>query len=113
MDEKMDPEIKKKWVSALRSGKYPQNHGALRYEGSFCALGVLCDVVLPSGWEAPHYDPKYPDSTYTHCGRREMPGAKLFDVAKLSRDRAGDVIVLNDEEELSFDEIADFIEKEL
>jgi hypothetical protein len=36
-----------KWIEALRSGKYPQGHGALRSSDGYCCLGVLCDV-LPS-----------------------------------------------------------------
>lgn len=40
----MNPEIKKKWVDALRSGKYKQGTGALRRGDSFCVLGVVCDL---------------------------------------------------------------------
>ena len=32
------------WMDALRSGKYEQGKGALRRDGKFCCLGVLCDV---------------------------------------------------------------------
>ena len=46
----MDSKIKKLWLDALRSGKYPQTQGYLRSskrddrpEG-FCCLGVLCDL---------------------------------------------------------------------
>lgn len=45
----MKPEIKAKWVAALRSGEYKQGHGALRYEDSFCCLGVLCDLAAREG----------------------------------------------------------------
>ncbi len=48
---KIKPEIKKRWVEALRSGEYNQATGSLRstdpttlIEG-YCCLGVLCDVV--------------------------------------------------------------------
>ena len=52
----MNKEIKDKWVTALRSGKYKQTTGALRRvtadgESGFCCLGVLCDVVDPDGWD--------------------------------------------------------------
>lgn len=35
------------WVQALRSGKYRQARGSLRYpeEGTFCVLGVACEVI--------------------------------------------------------------------
>lgn len=41
----MNPEIKKLWLEALRSGLYQQGRGALRPTTStFCCLGVLCDL---------------------------------------------------------------------
>ena len=41
----MKPDIKEKWVTALRSGDYKQGKGRLRtVEGHFCCLGVLCDI---------------------------------------------------------------------
>lgn len=47
----MKPELKAKWLEALRSGKYRQGRGALQsYTGTFCCLGVLCDVLDPTGW---------------------------------------------------------------
>lgn len=41
----MKPEIKEKWVAALRSGEYTQATGYLRTKEGFCCLGVLCDIV--------------------------------------------------------------------
>lgn len=41
----MNPELKAKWVAALRSGKYEQGHEYLNKDGKFCCLGVLCDVA--------------------------------------------------------------------
>lgn len=45
----MKASLKKKWVAALRSGKYKQGKGALRIKGekrdTFCCLGVLADVA--------------------------------------------------------------------
>lgn len=40
----MRAELKKKWIEALRSGKYKQTKGVLRNESGFCCLGVLCDI---------------------------------------------------------------------
>lgn len=52
---RMNPEIKERWVAALRSGEYQQGFGQLRvrnYEASigeplyrYCCLGVLCDLA--------------------------------------------------------------------
>ena len=51
---KLKPEIKTRWVEALRSGKYMQTQGTLRNGEGFCCLGVLCDIVkndLNIEWE--------------------------------------------------------------
>jgi hypothetical protein len=45
----MKAALKKKWIAALRSGKYKQGDSALRLESEgesqFCCLGVLADVA--------------------------------------------------------------------
>ena len=47
----MEPKIKKKWLTALRSGKYKQGRACLRSSNDeFCCLGVLCDLYDPNGW---------------------------------------------------------------
>lgn len=45
----MNPEIKKKWVDALRSGDYKQTEGTLQKDDAFCCLGVLCDIAEKEG----------------------------------------------------------------
>jgi hypothetical protein len=45
----MNPKIKQRWTSALRSGEYQQGRAALRVslrDGTirYCCLGVLCDL---------------------------------------------------------------------
>lgn len=48
----MNPEVKQKWVEALRSGRYFRGMSALRLPdklsgGSvYCCLGVLCDIAV-------------------------------------------------------------------
>lgn len=37
--------LKANWLEALRSGKYSQCAGRLRYDNSYCCLGVLQDVM--------------------------------------------------------------------
>jgi hypothetical protein len=42
---KMNPDVKAKWVAALRSGEYKQGVESLRsYRNEFCCLGVLCEL---------------------------------------------------------------------
>lgn len=44
----MNPEIKAKWLEALRSGKYRQCRGILKADtGAYCCLGVLREIVEP------------------------------------------------------------------
>ena len=39
----------KKWVKALRSGKYKQTIGHLADETGFCCLGVACELAKQAG----------------------------------------------------------------
>lgn len=46
----MNPEVKAKWLAALRSGEYKQGRGQLHTPGNtFCCLGVLCDLAFNEG----------------------------------------------------------------
>lgn len=45
----MNPAKKAQWITALRSGEYPQGTGALRFKPfdkdmTYCCLGVLSDI---------------------------------------------------------------------
>lgn len=48
---RLDPEVKAKWLAALRSGEYRQATGRLHKlptettEGGYCCLGVLCNIM--------------------------------------------------------------------
>jgi hypothetical protein len=39
----------RKWVEALRSGRYEQGHGHMRKDGRYCCLGVAMEVALDNG----------------------------------------------------------------
>jgi hypothetical protein len=39
----------KKWVAALRSGKYKQGRKFLRYKDEYCCLGVACELAITDG----------------------------------------------------------------
>jgi hypothetical protein len=51
----MNNDIKQKWISALRSGKYKQTKKVLNDGTGMCCLGVLCDLYIQEGgdlkWE--------------------------------------------------------------
>jgi hypothetical protein len=51
---KLKPEVKEKWVTALRSGNYQQGTGLLHYVNAdkkdcFCVWGVLCELAVEEG----------------------------------------------------------------
>lgn len=110
----MNPEIKTKWLEALRSRKYTQGTDYLRGNGKYCCLGVLCDVVQPEKWGQedafgviPH-DPnrkfKFENNVY--------PSVELLDQVGLTEDQMQTLVDLNDGGK-TFDEIAKYIEENL
>lgn len=64
----------KKWVAALRSGKYRQGAGVLREGDQFCCLGVACDLSRIGKWKSKGgstwyevSDPDFSDDTLPHA----------------------------------------------
>jgi hypothetical protein len=43
-DLKFTKELKENWLSALKSGKYKQVNGQLKYYEGHCCLGVLAEI---------------------------------------------------------------------
>ena len=126
----MKAELKEKWVSALRSGKYQQGIHVLRRcagiglsdNDSFCCLGVLVDVVSPERWQVqpngvgavPRESPKdeYGDE-YGHFDGIVYPTISFLESVGLEKLVADKLAMLNDDEHEGFDQIADYIESEL
>ena len=120
----MNPEVKTKWLEALRSGKYKQGTGKLRStDDTFCCLGVLCDIAEQEGVVAAERNEElleeFPDlhlDWYYDDTDTELP-LSVVDWAGLSSRNpmlgADSCIELNDELEKTFPEIADEIEKAL
>lgn len=106
----MDPDIKAKWLAALRSGNYRQGMGWLRTSNGFCCLGVLCDVVEPSRWGGSH---KVNDMlVWSHDGEDCMKYQWEIDGGLLGEDTQEELATMNDDGK-PFAEIADYIENEL
>lgn len=57
----MNPEVKAKWIAALRSGNYKQTQYHLRDDYGYCCLGVLCDI-----YASEHQDAEWVDVTDTY-----------------------------------------------
>lgn len=107
----MNPEVKTRWIEALRSGRYKQTHGRL-YDGEgFCCLGVLCDISGLGHWDESNY--------YTRGSSQralDLPPFVAEWAALPSHPRTSDntpLADLNDNAGLTFPQIADIIERDL
>lgn len=93
-----------RWITALESGKYEQNHGTMRRADSYCCLGVLCDVVDPGAWS------KCIGLSRIWGDDGDWLTVPKSTWAKLpARLRQSDLITLNDEKRASFKEIAAYL----
>lgn len=108
----MDKEVKSKWIAALRSNKYKQGAGQLRNcKDKFCCLGVLCDINDAKAIKYKKegfYEYEYDGDTSSS----ELPST-LSHKVKMDLSAIDCLMVLNDIEQWSFNEIADWIEKKL
>lgn len=114
----MKPEIQQKWVTALRSGEYTQTTENLRRDDGYCCLGVLCDLYTKETgngtWES--------DTQYTfefmYKEENDTPSCVNLDLPPIVRKWAGitnvfeeELVILNDDEGFTFNQIADVIEE--
>jgi hypothetical protein len=112
----MNPEVKKQWIEALRSGEYKQCASSLKLTDSkatsrYCCLGVLCDLhskATNTPWDEDVYlyhRADLPDAVLEWSGLIQYGSSVGFaDEASL--------ITLNDSGN-PFTEIADVIEQKL
>ena len=92
----------KEWIAALRSGKYTQGYGRLDDGVSCCAFGVACRLMsdkleinpLTGAYDGHVITP--PDTVWKALG---------LTVATVAR-----IMSMNDNEQRSFQEIADYLE---
>lgn len=94
-DPKMVPHIKASWISALRGGHYAQGRGQLQSGDCFCCLGVLADICPSLETDGIHYI-------------NETAGEQIG----LQFESQDQLACMNDEG-LPFEQIADWIEKNL
>lgn len=108
----MTPELKAKWLEALRSGKYIQGKHALRtLENGFCCMGVACDLIDPQKWDSD----VSPDGDGYNWGaiRTGYTDDALAVALGISKDMAAELAHLNDNCGKTFAQIADHIEAKL
>lgn len=115
--QKMNPEIKAKWVADLRSGKFAQGRRILCQFGvkdeqpKFCCLGVLATQV---GGKTPTVRD---DSFTMFSSGGEYPlhhwQTVLEQQTHISLEAVSKCIRMNDEQGKTFSEIADWVEANL
>lgn len=107
----MKKSIAKQWVAALRSGQYAQGQGCLRDGGSFCCLGVLCDLHSTATNKGQWGDGEYHTASDSDCN---VPTDDVCEWAGLRENNPeiSDCVTLAEmnDEGASFAEIADKIE---
>jgi hypothetical protein len=102
----VNPDVKQRWVSALRSGEYKQGIGYLNRADKFCCLGVLCDISEVDQWDESLINNVM---LYQRHNATLPPG--VVDWAGWDDD-TGRLVAMNDSGE-SFMTIADYIEENL
>lgn len=125
----MNPDIKQRWMAALRSGEYVQGRGKLApvlSDGTqtHCCLGVLCELAVKDGIITSN---KSPSGESIYYGRHSAFGVlpdEVVDWAELELhhnsphvlfgplDINEDLTVINDVG-CPFSHIADFIDRSL
>lgn len=90
----MNPQIKERWIAALRSGEYKQGYQQLRTENGYCCLGVLCELHA-----------KETNTPWVHNTYLGHPGTLPNEVCKWANLSEGDPLVflqyLNRQEHLT------------
>lgn len=122
---KLKPSVKKRWVEALRSGKYTQGVGELKTAGgSFCCLGVLCDVVkddalVKGEWQVDAYGSRNfaVDGDFSSTEPPHTVDVRAINARSITRgDWSWSPLIArndfnNDDYAFTFDVIADIIEE--
>jgi hypothetical protein len=116
----VNTEIARLWSAALRSGKYRQGRdylaktdadGVVRY----CCLGVLCELAIQAGVELTRRVTATGTVSYDNC-QGTLPGV-VVRWADLESDNprlgVATAVRLNDDQRVSFERIADVVDKHL
>lgn len=121
----MNPDVKKLWLEALRSGEYEQGVGRLMKfdpdgNTNYCCLGVLCDIAVQNNVTSA---PDYSDEDGCMVFDREMDflPPSIADWAGIDQDPEVDnpfeefdsrtkIAQLNDSYGWSFSDLANIIE---
>jgi hypothetical protein len=110
----MDAELKKKWIEKLRSGEYKQGQEILKHSnGRYCCLGVLCEAMGYTDWKSDDYGDlsiQLPEWDTPVTGNIPRP---LQEKIGMTHEQNGELICMNDSKAYNFEQIADYIEREM
>lgn len=113
----MNPEIKTKWVKALRNGEYRKGRSQLRIGDRFCCLGVLCDIhakEFSKTWDGEVYigeQINLPSETFEWAGL-DSEGCPSNPIIQYNGQHVH-LSALNDNTSKTFPEIAEIIDQQL
>jgi len=118
---RMHAVMKKRWLAGLRSGKYIKTTKGyfMRYFEKaggeplevWCPLGVLCDKKNSKLWSAPQTHDL--GTHYTHDGQDEYPSRSILSYCGLLQSTVEKLVQDSKLKKMSFNQLADLIEKEL
>jgi len=101
----IDAKLKQDWLDALRSDDYKQGKGSLKSYGRYCCLGVLAVVA------------GLPFKASENCQRNIDDGTKWgsYDPLEklITKHHVNELWHMNDIEDKTFNQIADWIEKNI
>lgn len=108
---KLPPKFKAKWLKALRSGEFEQGTRRLHKDGKYCCIGVACKVAGYSDDRIGDYGTVDDDSNLAKVPN-VLNSNRSPNVANnpLLRTVTGTLINLNDSQDKTFNEIADWVE---
>lgn len=116
----MNAEIKKKWLEALRSGKYRQGKNRLCINDSYCCMGVLLEILKDDLGLQKKEKCENSDIIITYNGESQYLPDEVVKAAELPSHNPRvkfcydySLAHLNDVQRLSFNQIADIIEEQL
>ncbi len=122
----MKPQVKEKWLNALRSGEYQQGKHSLRVENNFCCLGVLTDLYVQEnsdgcwvevgtnyGFRDNHRGDNYYDTEYLPELVINWAGLEEENPTVRVADGCYECISNLNDTDYTFARIADIIEKQL
>lgn len=114
---KMDPDVKEKWITALTSGEFKQGNGKLLNDGKYCCLGVLCEIFRREHPDSSHWIfSTYSSSTMFAVSRDVSSGrcpTGVVNWSGMDDDRQEALIDFNDSRHKSFKWIAAYIKRYL